>query len=205
MAAAGCASEPDVPRREPETGAPEARITCHGTSTVVETPVVETTPAGVVFEVDVPRNSDLGFIVREAGGTNAETGPFVWVVPPGEVHVACLGHDQDAGDDSLYETLRVIDPEGNYRDPTLGCANALGVGMSHGPARVAEPEEQALDIVEGLRPDDVVERAAYRESRDEATVRIVRDGTIVATLEFEHFRGWIFRAFTSCPDAGLSF
>jgi hypothetical protein len=205
---AACASH-QAPR-EPTSGAPAARITCDGTSTVVETPVVEATSAGVVFEVEVPKGSQLGFTVREAGrGDNAEAGPFVWVVPPGRAHVACLSDGQDPGNGAIYEPMPVIDPHPNYRDAELACAKAHGIGMSEGPALPKQPEDHALDLLDGLRPDDVVERAAYLESSEEATVRVVRDGAVVATVEFENLgeglgQGWTFVSLTHCAGAGIS-
>lgn len=209
LALAACATERGTPPRAVESGAPAAKIVCDGETTVVETPVVETTAAGVVFDVEVPDGSNLSFNVPEAGqGDNAEAGPFVWVVPPGAAHVRCLARDQseDFGADSGYETVRIIDPDGFYRSPELGCADARGYGMFDGPVGTGEPEEQALDRLTGLEPDDLVERAAYPASRHEASVRVVRDGTAVAALESENplGDGWTFTGFFSCPGSGLS-
>jgi hypothetical protein len=203
-----CASERATPSTAAESGAPAAVIVCDGKTTVVETPVVETTAEGVVFEVAVPDGSDFAFVVHEAGrGDNAETGPFVWVVPPGTAHLRCLGREQgdEVGDISTYETLRIVDPGAFYKSLEFECANASGYGISDGSVGQGEPEEQAVDRLQGLRPDDVVERAAYPDSRDEATVRVVRDGAVVGVLEFENLgQGWTYLGFSSCPDAGLS-
>jgi hypothetical protein len=200
-----CASDGGSPPQTVGSGAPAARIVCDGYTTLVRTPVVKTTPEGVVFEVEVRKGTNLAFIVREAGrGANAEEGRFVWVVPPGIAHVRCLAGG-DAGDMSADQTLRIVDPDGIYKSPELGCADAQGVGMSDGPVGRGVPEEQAINLVQGLRPDDIVERAAYPGSRDEATVRVVRDGAVVAALEFENLgKGWIYLGFSSCSDAGLS-
>lgn len=208
VAFAACASEDAASSPVAESGAPAARIVCDGTTTVIETPVVETTPKGVVFDVEVPKGSNFGFVVKEAGqGDNAEAGPFVWVVPPGIAHLRCLGPDQDSeiGDVSTYETIRIVDPDRIYKSTELGCSDGLSYFMSDGAAGLGEPEEQALERLDGLRSDDLVERAAYPASRYEATVRVVRDGTVVATLEFEgRGQDWAFTGFSSCPGTELS-
>jgi hypothetical protein len=193
-------TDPDQP------AAASAKIVCDGETTIVRTPVVATSLHGVIFTVAVPAGSDLGFTVLEAGqGANAEEGRFVWVVPPGTTHVLCSTHHDDPGDRSLYETLTVVDRLGFYKDPELGCADGSGYGMSDGPAAPGTPKDQALDRLTGLRPDDVVERAGYPRSWWEATVRVVRDGTVVANLGFEHARdGWVFNAFQSCRGSGLT-
>jgi hypothetical protein len=68
------------------------------------------------------------------------------------------------------------------------------------PYSEEEIKEQRGDPVEilrrslsgSLREDDTVETAGYPESRDERTVRVVRDGKVVATAHYLRFSaGWL--------------
>jgi len=68
-------------------------------------------------------------------------------------------------------------------------------------------EEQKGDPVEifrransnSLREDDVVEAAGNTRSRDERTVRVVRDGEVVATAHYLKFSaGWLKATDENC-------
>ncbi len=87
-------------------------------------------------------------------------------------------------------------------------ARIEGVGSEGGEGAEGDPAEMARNLLKGLQPEDVVERAAYAAYPEEAWVRVVRDGEVVATVGFDvgtDGAGWSFTAFQSCPHAGISY
>jgi hypothetical protein len=198
------ADEPD-PADHPDVA--EVRCSRDG-STEIRTPIVQAQANGVHIDVRVPAHADLAFIVKESGGRNAEDGPFVFAVPPGRIHVACLdGYRQDPGDDSLYLPIQVVDDEGVYVDATLSCENGEGTfGSEPSESLGTEPVEAARSFLTGLEPDDELARVGYVERPSEASVAVRRDGEVVAVLRLEPVKGgWGWFGFESCPEAGFSY
>ena len=176
-------------------------------STKVETPTVQARPDGVHVDVLVPPDSELAFIVWESGGRNAEDGPFVFPVPPGRMHVACLDpYEDDAGDDSLYRSIEVVDMNAVYVDATMRC-KYTGVGGEHpGPSLGSDPVEATRGFLHGLVPTDEIERVGYVARPSDARVAVRREGEVVAILTLEPVDGgWGWIGFTSCPEAGISY
>jgi hypothetical protein len=184
-----------------------ARIRCGAdAATDVETPVVQAQADGVHIRVRVPPGADLAFIVGGVGGDDAEAGPFVFAVPPGEMKVACLDpYRQDPGDDSLYRTVEIVDQEGVYVDASMSCA-AEGVSISHaGGSRGQEPVEAARNSLRGLRPGDDLASVGYVARQTEASVAVLRDGVVIAVVELEPVQGgWAWKGFSGCPGSGVS-
>lgn len=206
-ASVSCGEEPSVG----VTGSPDppdvARIRCGADGTTeVETPIVQAQANGVHIDVQVPANAELAFIVKESGGRNAEDGPFVFAVAPGEMNVACLDYEQDPGDDSIYRTVKIVDDEGVYVDGTMSC-QAEGVGSSEpGGPMGSDPVQTARSILTGLRPDDDLAVVGYVERTSEASVAVLRDGMVVAVLDLEPVNGgWGWIGFSACPGSGVSY
>jgi hypothetical protein len=206
LSALACGS----PQTEAEGGGPHpdvAKVTCKADgSTLATTPIVQAQRDGVHFDVKVPPNSELAFVVP-GHGRNAEDGPFVFDLAPGEIRVACLARDQDIDDDSLYEQVTIVDNEGVYVDAPMNC-EASGVGGEHpGQDLGPDPVEGTRGFLTGLRNTDELLRVGYVGRTSEATVAVRRDGEVIAALSMVPIDdgdwGWI--GFSSCPDSGISY
>jgi hypothetical protein len=124
------------------------------------------------------------------------------------MRVACLrARDQDAGDDSLYREMEVVDERSAYIPFELGCPDARGVGGSDpGPSAGPDPITAARALLTGLHPDDELVQVGYVERRSEASVGVRRDGEFIAGLALEPSgEGWGWIGFESCPDSGISY
>jgi hypothetical protein len=207
-AIAGCAETPAI---GPHTEAPApivARVQCGEDGSIeVLTPTVQAQPDGVHIEVEVPIDSNVGFVVHGCCGFNAEDGFFVVRIPPGPMPVTCLVGDQDPGDDSLYHDIRVVDLLGAYIPGRLDCTDATGVGsgdvgLSSGP----DPISAAHALLTGLRPTDELVQVGYVESRSKAVVAVRRNGKSISALELDPSDGgWGWIGFENCPDSGISY
>lgn len=194
-----------APARRAETDVAKVRCRTDG-STQVLTPTVQAQRDGVHIDVRIPPGTDLAFVVRGSGGRNAEDGPFVFPVPPGRMEVACLDDEQDAGADSLYHPMTVVDDLGVYVQTALGCEYE-GVVVTHaGSTLGTDPVEAARGFLTGLRDSDELRRVGYVGRRSEASVAVFREGAPVAILELEAVdNGWGWIGFTGCPEAGISY
>ena len=203
----GCA-EPtvsDPAGDEPAPSVAEVRCDEEGTTTIL-TPTVQAQPDGVHIEVDVPAGSNIGFIVHDCCGFNAEDANFVVPISPGPMPVACLiGAEQDPGDDSLYSDIRVVDLLGAYVPGLPECSGGTGVGGEHaGPSAGSDPISAARALLTGLRSTDELVRVGYVERRSEASVEVRRDGEYIAALDLEPSDGgWGWIGFVSCPDSDI--
>jgi hypothetical protein len=206
---AGCADQPTSGPRTDEPAAPMvARVQCAENGSIdVVTPMVQAQPDGVHIDVEVPGGSNIGFIVQDCCGFNAEDGSFVVPIPPGPMPVACLIGDQDPGDDSLFRDISVVDHLGAYVPESLDCAGATGVGSGDvGPSAGSDPISAAQALLTGLHPGDDLVHVGYVERRSEAVVVVRRDGEYIAGLELEPSDGgWGWIGFESCPGSGISY
>lgn len=204
---AGCADPSTSDPRTDEPPAPTvARVRCHADgSTSVLTRTVQAQPDGVHIEVEVPAGSNIGFVVKNCCGFNAEDALFVVPIPPGTMPVGCLVGDQDAGDDSLYVEIRVVDDRGAYVPGTLDCDDASGVGSGDVQAPAGpDPIAAARAVLTGLRPTDELVRVGYVELASGAVVAVKRDGRFIAALDLQPSDGgWGEIGFESCPDSGI--
>jgi hypothetical protein len=196
----------DEPRSSDHPDVAEVRCGRDG-STEIRTPIVQAQADGVHINVLVPPHANLAFIVKESGGRNAEDGPFVFAVPPGEMNVACLeAYQQDPGDDSLYRIIEIVDEEGVYVDATMTCEGRGVAGSEPSVSLGTGPVEAARSFLTGLEPDDELARVGYVERSSEAWVAVRRDDEVVAVLILEPVKGgWGWGAFESCPEAGVSY
>jgi len=172
------------------------------------TPTVQARSDGVHIEVEVPAGSNVGFVVRNCCGFNAEDGSFVVPVPPGSMRVGCLiGVRDDAGDDSLYREIRVVDLLGAYVPGMLGCDNATGVGSGDvGASAGRDPIEAARALLTGLRPTDELVHVGYVERASGAVVAVRRGDEFIAALQLEPSDGgWGWIGFENCPGSGVSY
>jgi hypothetical protein len=207
--AAGCADAPASAPRSDRPAPTVARVQCDGDgSTKILTSTVQAQPDGVHIDVEVPPGSNIGFIVQNCCGFNAEDASFVVPIPPGPMPVACLiGAEQDPGDNSLYRDIRVVDLVGAYAPARLDCNDASGVGSGDaGPSAGSHPISAARALLTGLRRTDDLVHVGYVERRSEAVVAVRRDGKYVAALELEPSgNGWGWMGFENCPGSGVSY
>jgi hypothetical protein len=142
------------------------------------------------------------------GGDSAPRGEsgHVGDFPPGKVRIGCERPPLD-GTDTDYETLEVVDPEGVYKPVELQCEG--GMAVSGGPQYAPGAKGKRGDLVEitrrsfsdQIREGDSVELAAYPESRDNSTVRIVREGRVIATVVyFREGKGWLQDHYEACAS-----
>jgi hypothetical protein len=120
-------------------------------------------------------------------------------VPPGKVEIDCYGRSWSI--DKLLmtegaETIQVVAGDSGYKSTKLDCPREKKME----PFTKEETEKQKGDPIEvfrrsnsdSLRKGDVVEAAGNTRSRDERTVRVVRDGKVVATAHYLKFStGWM--------------
>lgn len=131
-------------------------------------------------------------------------------VPPGKVQIDCFGRSW--GRARLFGmevgTIQVLAGDSGYKSTKLDCPGGRSKKIE--PFTKEETEEQKGAPVEtfrrgnagALREGDVVETAGNTQSRDERTVRVVRDGKVVVTAHYLKFsRGWMEATDESC--AGL--
>ena len=192
-------------------GVPEtARIVCGPEGTRVLTPRVKARPDGVHFVIDNRFEVEVGYAFEEpeggGGGDSAPEGESEHVgdFPPGEVRIGCEEPPVD-GVGTDYAPLEVVDPAGFYRQVELECRGGMAVGG--GPQYAAGAEGKKGDVVEmvrrglsdRLREGDTVELAGYPKSRDSRTVRVVREGRVVAAVVFfADSGGWLEDSTSNC-------
>ena len=184
-----------------------ARIICDPNGVSVMTPKVGSRSDGVHLAVEnrLAGNADLS--VNHSGGGMGWSVPAgeserVANVPPGKVEISC--YSRSWGRDKLFameaEAIEVLAGDSGYKSTKLDCPREKNKKIE--PYTKEEMEEQRGDHVEifhrsdsvSLREGDVVEDAGNTRSRDERTVRVVRDGKVVATAHYLKFS-------TGCMEA----
>ncbi len=216
--AGGCAASstdgPGTSQGPKEKGPETARIACGPNGTRVLTPRVKASPDGVHFVIDNRFGTGTGYSIEyPEGGGGGDVAPrgeseHVGGYTPGKVRIGCEEPPVD-GIDLDYGTLEVVDPGGVYKSVELECKGHTAVGG--GPQYSSGSEGEKGDPVElvrrhlsdRLRKDDTVESAGYPESSDHRSVRVVRDGRVVATVSFiRDSGGWLEDSTSNC--AGFS-
>ncbi len=211
---AACADR-EPPRRADGDTAPAdapavARIVCDKAGTAVLTPVVKPQPDGIHLSVQNELGFDAGFSAmmssgRGAGGNaNEGTSTHVLALPPGTLKVGCFPKDLTAEPDEA--PLEVVDVDGLYRSTDIGC-EVVGSGIGeYAPGSpgingdLLEAARERFDEAHGLEDDDVVERAGYPES-ELPIYRLVRDGEVLATVEYEPWENegqYVEGTFSAC-------
>jgi len=154
--------------------------------------------AGTGYAFEYPEGGGAGDSAPK--GESEHVGDF----PPGEVRIGCEKPPVD-GIGTDYATLEVVDPEGFYRTAELECKGGVAVGG--GPQYAAGAAGKRGDPVEmvrrglsdRLREGDTVELAGYPKSGDSKTVRVVRDGRVVARVVFfADSGGWLEDSASNC-------
>jgi hypothetical protein len=215
VAAAACGragsgpADDGLPRSERGEAA-VARIVCDRDGTRVLTPKVEAQPDGVHFVIDNRLKADTGYSVEfPDGGGMGENAPkgkseHVEPFPPGKVRIGCYESREDL--DLDYGTLKISEGESGYKSTKLECPSGMAVGGEDGVyARGAKGEKgDPVELVrrrfsEEIESGDVVEVASYPKSREQRTVRVVREGRVVAVVEyFRESGGWLDSGYSAC-------
>ena len=185
-----------------------ARIVCDRDDTRVLTPRVAARPDGVHYTIDNRLGGDYGYSVEfpEGGGFGGDSAPkgeseHVGNFPPGEVRIGCYESNKDVKPDDA--PLKVLEGDSGYRPVKLECEGGTSVTASSD--YVAGTEGQDFDPVKQTRrmfsnqleESDIVEFGGYPENT--GTVRVVRDGRVVATVEYSRARGgWLQDSYTAC-------
>ena len=126
--------------------------------------------------------------------------------PPGKVRIGCEKPPVDSTDTD-YETLEVVDPGGFYKPVELECRG--GMAVSGGPqyaegvrGKKGYPVEMTRrQFSDHIRDGDRVELAGYPQIRDYRTVRVVRDGRVIATVVYSRQgRGWLQDRYEACES-----
>lgn len=213
------------PSTQPEGGpvSDTAQIVCGEDGSQVLTPKVEARPDGVHFVIDNRLESNPGFSARYSkGGTGGNTpvgeSEHVGLFPPGTVEIGC--HEPLPGGDfgePEYGTLEVTDRDEGYKSTRLECASREEVsgasvfGSSSQAEQTTGEEKSPVELTrsrfsERIGEDYVVELAGYPEARGERTVRVMRDGRVVATTHYywAEGSGWIGDSIERCAEFGPS-
>lgn len=188
-----------------------ARVVCAEGGTRVETPSVRPQADGVHVVIDNRLAFDTGFSTQyengAGGGSNAPMGESRHVIPapPGALLIGCYT-DRDAIESDL-QTLDVVDPSDIYRSTELDCDSIVG-GVSDYPEGATGERGDPVDLatarfdqVTDLGDADIVELAGYPQE-ELRTVRLVRDGRVVATISFygSERDGWLEDTFSRCKE-----
>jgi hypothetical protein len=203
------------------------RVRCDADSIEVLTPVVAAQADGLHVVATVSELSDPEIRLRSSvepsylqhwSGSSGVEGEFVRELAIGGATVHCeSGPYQGDGPEDLTAPFTLVDPEGVFVEYRLACSNEVHFGppqvdewMNDGPPSESldldNPEELVRDMVSGILPDDIVERAGYvGGSPERPFVRVVRDGEIAGFFWLSRAGG---RAHISlgraCVESGLS-
>ena len=218
LALAGCgaaAEQPDdpaagaAPPPPPASVPTTAVVVCGPDGASAETPEVAASRDGV--HVEIRNDSGSEQVVHVQTGDSAQGEGFavgtharVWTIPPGPAKVTCA----DAADEApepTEATVEVVGPEGIWVSTALNCDGDVSAStldyFAGAPGLQGEPTEVVaasgeVDVAAG----DVVELAGYPEDLDAPTVRVVRDGRVVAAVGLlpAEDDGWLVSTVTVC-------
>ena len=200
-----------------ESSTSTARIVCTGKETRIKTPEVEARPDGVHFVIYNQTQTDTGYSVKlpNGGGMggNAPTGKSTHIepLPPGTLRIGCNRPLQNEDfEEPDYASLEVVDKSDAYKPVELECPGGEAVSSSGGllssdsePGRDESPVEQTREFFsDQLEPGDTVELAGYPERRRHKTVRVVRDGGVLAVVEYpwDSGGGWYQDGYSACAE-----
>ena len=198
------------------------RLACSpdGTPEVL-TSVVRPQPDGLHVIVDNRSNAEA-VIVRHpsrpyqawSSGSNGLDDEFVMLTPPGEAFVSCMpvtvsptpAPSPGAPLQPNEASFAIVD-DGSWvsADPVCGLSDrwSFQVQTSVSTHNGWTPAEAAARLVPGIRPSDVVERAGYLGSPfEDESVRVVRDGQVLAWMRAHSHGYWSFDGF-ACLGSGI--
>ncbi len=183
-------------------------VTCTAAAPTIAQPVVRPQPDGVHFRVIGGVGRFLSVANDDgADGRMVDTHDqlIVLPIPPRDVLVGC--DFEDAGQPSA--PLSIIDPLHVYRPIgiTVTEGSCGSMSIDYGPDARGErgdPVAIVRRLLRGLEPLDVVEAAGYR-SANARMVRVVRAGTVVATISAsgDGVGGWLISSATLCGGVTL--
>ena len=191
-----------------------ARIVCDGDGAHVLTPKVEAQPDGVHLVLDNRLSGNADYSISHPGGGEGWNVPAgeserVANVPPETARIDCYRRSWRGNTgEADHGALKIVAGDSGYKSTKLDCPRAKPGGRMQ-PYSEAEMREQKGDLVEifrrglsgSLREGDVVEIAGYPESRDERTMRVVRDGKVVATAHYIKLStGWLEATDENCAE-----
>jgi len=193
--------------RVPADGVPtHVELNCGANgSMTLSSELVQPQPDGV--HLDVVNGYDEPVSVE---GFDANPGRSTWVLSdgPGTMGLACWPFSQHgSGTEPPRTSLEIVDPQGLYVDGTVPCQieSSTIVDYTEEPVDYGPPpRDVARDVIDGLKPDDVLRLAGYPE-QDRADFVVVRDGAVVAAYEIVRFDGqpWTIMSGSACQGTGL--
>jgi hypothetical protein len=174
-------------------------------SMTLSSSTVRAEPDGV--HLDVVNGFDEPVSVE---GFDVDPGRSTWVVTngPGTMELMCWPFSQHGSGAAPPRTsLEIVDPQRLYVDGSVGCEieSSTTVDLSEEPVDEGPPSAAvARDVIDGLRPDDILRLAGYPE-QDEADFVVVRNGDVVAAYGIARFAGqpWTIVSGTACDGSGL--
>ena len=207
-----------LPSNEKETLGPKtkattetAQVICDGDGVHVLTPRVESRPDGVHLAIDNRLEGNVDLSVDHAGDGMGWSVPMgeskrVANAPPGKIKIVCYRRSWRKNKLFGMEigTIEVLAGGSGYKSTKLDCPREKSKKIK--PFTKEEMEEQKGDPIEifrrsnsdSLRKGDV-EAAGNTHSRDERTVRVVRDGKVFAMAHYLKFStGWMEATDENC-------
>lgn len=144
------------------------------------------------------------------GGFDADPGISRWTLAaaPGTLDLTCWPFSQHgSGQKPVGAAAEVLDPFGMYVGGDLSCEMSAAAAVDFAEAPVDDgppPLDVARKTIEGLRADDVLRLAGYPE-QEHASVLVIRESEVIASIGFVRFRDrpWSVAGSTVCADAGL--
>lgn len=179
-------------------------LSCDGQTTTLDTPRARPHADGIHIVVTNTSEYDLALEIRDLAGENAPVGRHEIVLPgaPGTIELRCLDPVDAAVPPGGYVAVEVVDPDGVFVPTELACGEVTGWYADFAPDAVGDPDPvESVRSHEWVEPGDVVEPAGYPEAQTRL-VRVVRDGEIVAVLEFmpDAQGGWLEVSGNACGD-----
>lgn len=123
---------------------------------------------------------------------------MVWVIPPGKARAVCLFPDS-INPEAVFD---VVDPANLYVSPILTCERGTSYDVFL-PLDLLLPSERidaARRVLHGLRVADLLQTAGY-PNQHPPIVRVVRDGRVVARVDFGPLRT---SSVTACAGSSIT-
>lgn len=218
VALAGLATGCSGPRQVDEAVPAVARLVCEDGGARALTPRVRAVSDGIHIEMDNEAGA-RGFYLRTAtsagnnqGGKLEPTGKteIRTTMPPGDLLVGCFDGPVDPAYYEVtpeYARIAVVDPDGLWVDPAVGCETGEQNRYRAGPADGNVPDDAESIIrstVPYVLPTDQVIRPGYPETEWHGEPRlIVRNGSPIATVSvYAQYGRWEV-AVRACPGASI--
>jgi hypothetical protein len=205
--------------REGDGPAPRvARLVCEDGGTRALTPRVRAVSDGIHIEMDNEAGA-RAFYLRAASSADGNQGGRLepigtthikTTMPPGDVFVGCFDEPADPAYYEVtpeYARITVVDPDGLWVEPALGCETAPQRRYRDGPAEgnvPDDPEEMIRSIVPYVLPTDQIVRPGFPETQWHGESRIiVRNGSPVAGVAIYAQHGRWEVAVRACRGATI--